>query len=447
MMHARQGWVFLIILLFLSGLLAGCQPPLDETELQTRVAQAVETLYAGLSPTPSTIAISTPTKSPTLLQVRADMSATLPPDPPQTLAPMATQTWLPPTATGLLLTETAIPTFQIVAGLVSLGVPGNYQVLGNHASISDLQVWQGKIYIAHGDWTQNTGPVRALAYDPAAGRFTWDENFLYDEEQVEILRVADDNLLVPGGDGRESWEYGNLYLHQPGVAWRKLRSLAGGVHVWDVAASGSFWLAVGSGEAGDGRIWVSTDGGKNWALDPNGVGLLGMDAVNPLNTHAGLFRLNGQIYLSAANGCSTFDGSSWQPAQGCEFNGRTVYKSMEWAGVVALVPYAPRTVDAASYLLLYDGATTQVVQFGQFVMDVTTMDGQLLVLTSPAAGKALIYSAGAPGESFSLLAALEMPPLYPLKPYAAWPQALEAWDGSLYLGLQDGQLLRYYLDD
>ena len=128
-------------------------------------------------------------------------------------------------------------------------------------------------------------------------------------------------------------------------------------------------------------------------------------------------------------------------------NGRTVYKSAEWAGVVVLVPYAPRAVDAASYLLMYDGATTQVVNFGQFVMDVTTMDGRLLVLTSPAAGAALIYSAGAPGENFSLLAALEMPPLYPLKPYAAWPQALEAWDGSLYLGLQDGQLLRYYLDD
>jgi len=447
MMRARQGWVFFLFLLFLSGLLAGCQQPLDETEMQTRVAQAVETLYAGLSPTPSLTATSTPTIPPTLQQVRADMSATLPPAPLETSVPTATQISLPPTATGLLLTETAIPTVQITAGLVSLGVPGNYQVLGNHASISDLQVWQGKIYIAHGDWTQNTGPVRALAYDPAAGTFLWDENFLLDEEQVEILRVADDNLLVPGGDGQESWEYGNLYLHQPGSAWRKLRSLAGGVHVWDVAASSSFWLAVGSGEAGDGRIWVSTDGGENWVLDPNGVGLLGMDAANPLNTHAGLFRLNGKIYLSAASGCFIFEAASWQPAPGCDLNGRTVHKSTEWAGVVALVPYAPRAVDAASYLLLYNGATTQVAHFGQFVMDVTTMDGRLLVLTSPAAGKALIYSAGAPGENFSLLAALEMPPLYPLKPYAAWPQALEAWDGSLYLGLQDGQLLRYDLDD
>ena len=319
MMRARQGWGFFIFLLFLSGLLAGCQPPMDETEMQTRVAQAVETLYTGLSPTPSLTATGTPTIPPTPLQVRADMSATLPPNPPETLAPTATQTSLPPTDTGLLLTETSIPTVQITEGLVSLGVPGNYQVLGNHASISDLQVWQGKIYIAHGDWTQNSGPVRALAYDPGAGGFIWDENFLFDEEKVEVFHVADGNLLVPGGDGRESWEFGNLYLHQPGVAWRKLRSLAGGVHIWDVAASGRLWLAVGSGEAGDGRIWVSTDGGENWALDPNGVGLLGMDAANPLNTHAGLFRLNGQIYLSAANGCFTFDGISWLSAPGCDF--------------------------------------------------------------------------------------------------------------------------------
>ena len=415
--------------------------------MQTRVALAVETLYAGLSPTPLFLSTSTPTISPTPLQIRADMSATLPPNPSKTPALKATQTPLPSsTAIGQPLTETTIPTLQLAEGLISLGAPGNYRLLGSHARITDLQVWQGKIFIAHGDWTQNTGPVRALAYDPAAGDFVWDENFLFDDEQVEILRVADGNLLVPGGDGQESWDFGNLYFHQPGTAWRKIRSLPGGVHVWDVAASGGVWVAVGSGDVGDGRIWVSTNSGDDWVLDPFGAQLLGVDAENPLNTHAGLFRLGGQIYLSAANGCFTYDGNSWQPAPGCDMSGRTVYKTAEWGGAVALVPYAPRPVDAANYLLVYDGATTQMVNFGQPVQDVTTMDSRLLVLTTPSEGKALIYSAVTPVETFSLLVDLEMPPLDPLKPYAAWPQALEAWDGSLYLGLQDGQLLRYNLD-
>ena len=447
MVHARQGWVFFIFSLFLSGFLASCQQPVDETQMQTRVAQAVETLYAGLSPTPSLRVTSTSTSIPATSL--AEMSPTLPPppDPTETFAPSASQTLLPPTATTWLVTETAIPTVQLANGLVSLGVPGNYQTLGSHARITDLQVWQAKIYIAHGDWIQNSGPVRALAYDPATGAFVWDENYLFDEEQVEILRLVDGNLLIPGGDGRESWEFGNLYLHQPGAAWRKLRSLAGGVHIWDVAASGSHWVAVGSGEAGDGRIWRSVDDGGNWMLDSVGDSLLGVDAENPLNTHAGLFRLNGQLYLSAASGCYLDDGSSWQPALGCDLIGRTIHKSVEWGGVAVLLPYFTRPVDAASLLLVYDGATTELIDFGLPVLDVTTLEGQLLVLTSPGAGKAQIFSSAAPGQGFTLLVELALPPLYPLKPSAAWPLAMEAWDGSLYLGLQDGQLLRYDLND
>jgi len=115
--------------------------------------------------------------------------------------------------------------------------------------------------------------------------------------------------------------------------------------------------------------------------------------------------------------------------------------------VAVLLPYFTRPVDAASLLLVYDGATTELIDFGLPVLDVTTLEGQLLVLTSPAAGKAQIFSSAAPGQGFTLLVELALPPLYPLKPSAAWPLAMEAWDGSLYLGLQDGQLLRYDLND
>jgi hypothetical protein len=442
MMHARQGWVFLLVLAFCSGLLAGCQQQLDEIDLQTRVARAVETLYAGLSPTPVLLHTRTPSLAAPSILVEFSSSPTPSPSPIPSLAASATWTAGPPSPA-----ETAIPTPQLDEGLVSLGVPGNYQLLGSHARITDLQVWQGRIYIAHGDWTQNTGPVRALAYDPAVGAFIWDENFLFDEEQVEILRVADDNLLVPGGDGLESWEFGNLYLGQPGQAWRKLRSLPGGVHVWDVAAVGNQWAAVGSGEVGDGRIWLSEDGGVTWNLDPAGPELLGVDGENPLNTHAGLFRLNGQVYLSAASGCWQKDQQSWQPAAGCDLADRTIHKYVEWGGVAALVPYFSRPVDAANYLVMYNGTVTWEIEFGQPVLDVTNLEGRLLVLTSPAAGQAQIFSLDSPAAEFRLLLELNLPLLYPLKPFAAWPLALEAWDGWLYLGLQDGQFLRYRLDN
>lgn len=340
-------------------------------------------------------------------------------------------------------TATFMPTPSPVTGIETLGVPGRYQPHGSHARITDLQTWQGRIYIGHGDWVENTGPVRALAYDPAAGSLTWDENFSFAEEQVEVFRPGDGGLLVPGGDGQESWEFGSLYLHQAGAAWRQLRSLPGGVHVWDVVVIGDDWAAVGSGPAGEGRIWLSFNGGADWTLDAQGARLLGADADNPLNTHAGLFQLNGHIYLSAQAGCFVLQGSAWVSAEGCNLAGRTVYKSVAWGSGMALVPYASRLPEAAAFLLFYDGTATQTFDFRQSVLDVTTLDGKLLVLASPAAGRANIYAASTPGEGFNLLWGLDLPVLDPMKPSPAWPLALEALDGYLYLGLQDGQLLRY----
>lgn len=443
MMCPRQVRVFFALLFI--ALLAGCQQPLDEAEFQTQVARAVETLYAGLTPTaglPTTT--SQPTSTP--LQVLAEMSPTLPPlTATASPSPSVTATKTLP-ATAVPVPETAIPTAELAEDLVSLGTPGNYRVLGSHARITDLQAWQGRIFIAHGDWTQNSGPVRALAYDPAAGSFLWDESFSFDEEQVEILRVGGDTLLVPGGDGREDWSFGNLYLHRPGNPWQKLRSLPGGVHVWDAVINGSTWIAVGSGDAGDGRIWISSDGGVTWNLDPAGAALLGVDAQNPLNTHAGLFRLNGLIYLSTASGCFMYQEESWQHAPGCDLS-RSVQKYVEWDRWAVLVPYFSRPVDAADFLWFYDGITTQAVGFGQYVLDAVIYQGQLLVLTSPAAGKAQVFYSPNPAAGLTLLADLELPSGDILKPYADWPLALEALDGALYFGLNDGQLIRYELDD
>lgn len=453
MMHPRQGrYCFLILLLF-SGFLAACQPQADDLGLQTRVAQAVETLVAAVTQTATLLPPQpTPQPTPVLVEVSADSTplptASLEPIPPESPSSTAEPTEAPPP---ILETEqpaaTATDAAPIGGEIIPLGVPGGYVARGSHARITDLQVWQGRIYIAHGDWTLNTGPVRAVAYNPAAGSFLWDEQYTFNEEEIEVFRVYEAALLAPGGDGREDWSFGSLYVKSPGAGWSQLRRLPGGVHVWDTAISGSLWVAVGSGDGGEGRIWISNDGGSTWALDPAGQTLLGINADDPLQTHAGLFRLGGQIHLAGPNGCFVYLSPDWQPAPGCDLAGLPVFKSAEWNGIVALVPYAARPVDAAGKLFLYDGISTRTLDFGQPVLDAVEYNGRLLVLTAPAAGKAQIFSLTSPEGEFNLLAALDLPPLNPLKPYAAWPTALEALDGSLYLGLQDGQLIRFILQE
>lgn len=426
---------------------------MDDLELQTRVAQAVDTLVAAATRTATFLAAQpTPQPTPALVEVSAEFtplpSATNEPVSPETSSPTAEPTETPPPMPQTEQPAATATTGTLIGGeMIPLGVPGGYVNLGSHARITDLQVWQGRIYIAHGDWMQNTGPVRAVAYDPAGGLFQWDDQYSFNEEQIEIFRVFDDNLLVPGGDGREDWSFGSLYVKSPGAGWSQLRRLPGGVHVWDVAASGNLWAAVGSGDAGDGRIWISNDGGSTWTLDPAGQTLLGANSSDPLKTHAGLFRLSGQIHLAGPNGCFVYLPPDWQSAPGCDTAGLPVFKSVEWNGIAVLAPYAARPVDAAGKLFLYDGASTRAVDFGQPVLDAVEYNGQLLVLTAPAAGKAQIFSTAAPQADFSLLAAVDLPPLDPLKPYTAWPTALEALDGSLYLGLLDGQLIRFVLQE
>ncbi len=128
--------------------------------------------------------------------------------------------------------------------------------------ISDLEAYQGRLFIGYGDLVNNVGPIPVLSYNPEDNSF--DASFTADEEELFNFRIFDDTLYVPGTDPRESWDFGNLYkLPSINEKWIKLRSIPAGIHTFDVIKYKQKLFVIISGWA-DALIYSSADGGLSW---------------------------------------------------------------------------------------------------------------------------------------------------------------------------------------
>ena len=61
----------------------------------------------------------------------------------------------------------------------SLGIPAEGLVPFEGLGINVLKLWNGRIYIGHGEGTINTGPTEIISFDPATMRFL--NEYLTDE--------------------------------------------------------------------------------------------------------------------------------------------------------------------------------------------------------------------------------------------------------------------------
>jgi hypothetical protein len=67
-------------------------------------------------------------------------------------------------------------------------------------NVWDLQVFNGKIYLAGGSTQENTGPINVWAYNPQTK--TFDREYAVDEEAIEHYKVFDNELYIPAADPR-----------------------------------------------------------------------------------------------------------------------------------------------------------------------------------------------------------------------------------------------------
>lgn len=371
-------------------------------------------------------------------------SATTVSPPTATPAPTTTPTrtpTLPPTPTP----SPAISSQVQLLEWELLGVPASYKPVESHWSLWDLQLWHERIYLAHGDWAGNTGPVRMIYYDLSSGEFVHDDGFIADEEAIEVYRVFDDTLYAPGADATEEWEFGNLYCKRWGETWVKRRAIPMALHMWDVGLLGETLVAIGRTVKGNnqafGAVWTSTDNGQSWEWGPD---FQAAGYAEP----SSVFVLGGRLYVTTVGtGCIVFDGSTWAEADCLASYLLTgtahVHKNALFENAVAMAPYW-NILDTR--LHFFDGAERWAVDFGQPVCDVVSTEEGLFVLSGVPSGQGAIYHASSLAcrcaGDFARIVDLDM------MDRAAPPErvqatlSLEYAGGRFYVGLADGRLFR-----
>lgn len=133
-------------------------------------------------------------------------------------------------------------------------------------NVWDLCASEGELLIGAGNSSNvgpspNAGPVPLVAYSPSNGQFR--TVFTVDDEQIDIFRVLDGKVYIPGHDPRESWELGNFYCREQGGVWRKHRNIPSGIHNYDMASRGGI-LFAGLGTQNAAAVAMSRDSGNTW---------------------------------------------------------------------------------------------------------------------------------------------------------------------------------------
>jgi len=283
--------------------------------------------------------------------------------------------------------------------------------------------------------------------------------FVTDEEQVEQFRAFDGALWIAGVDATEDAWLGNVYRRSDG-AWTKLRTVPNGVHVHDVAAwRGALW-AVGSGgtpsewNARDiyGHLWRSDDRGARFAIaarhhnqrmgDARWVRLL------PLAESMLLFgyRTDSAGRASVVN--ARFDGAEAAAlAEGDPLRTSFITETLPLAeGGIARGavnnPAGPGLVHRA-YRVDAAGRATVIAHLeGRAVLDIARVEGSdALVVLSADHGE---WGRDRPDWSVRVETTRD---LVRFEPVAQWDtvdavRAVAVWRGRVYLGRDDGVVLR-----
>ena len=194
-------------------------------------------------------------------------------------------------------------------GIMELGIPTALyytdKLIANNGW--DIVIRDGILYRGAGDYSANSGATTIWAYNIATG--VWSPSGKADDEAVHRFVDLNGTLTALGTDATGNWEFGNFYQLIDGK-WQKFRTIAGGVHVYDMAVfDGKIFAGIGT-DVGGCPVSVSTDGGQTFQSVPLYVD--GQPLVMEEDQFARcyeLLTLNGKLYaevtLSGGTGGSS----------------------------------------------------------------------------------------------------------------------------------------------
>lgn len=132
------------------------------------------------------------------------------------------------------------------------------QVLGS------LFAFDGRVHLGYGDYSDNTGPILAVAWEPELADFV--ELGVLPTEEVQWFRPGLAELYAPAIDPDGHQESGGVYRLDCGSdAWTIGAPIPGAVHVYDVARqAGSIYASTGSLTGAPALVMRSDDRGASW---------------------------------------------------------------------------------------------------------------------------------------------------------------------------------------
>ncbi len=252
--------------------------------------------------------------------------------------------------------------------------PGGQNIYARN--IWDLCAFNGEVWVGAGNSSntgpaRNAGPVPVLAFTPSNGHFRIVATV--DEEQIDVFRVLNKTVYVPGHDPRENWAFGNYYCFEGEGRWRKFRNIPSGVHNYDMtAAAGTLFAGLGTPEGA--AVAVSTDSGASWTNMP-----IANSRVYAFVTVDQEVYATGAIDTTAGRGRKGTEGTRagifhYEGASG--FRPRTDLGPRQlFPGVTVSPKSAARiarsvsSADHAAYLGAYCHNDHQFMPFGAFVVE------------------------------------------------------------------------------
>ncbi len=321
-------------------------------------------------------------------------------------------------------------------------------------AITDLIVWDDRLWFGYGDATLNLGPVDLRHFtEPEPEAVAWD--FTTDEEQVDQYRHLGEVLAVPGVDATEDGLMGNAYTLSPGGSWYKSRTLEMAWHVHDIAVLDDVVYACGSGGTLDdynnstvkALFFRSQDGGRTFETvaqiphpDPPGdhrfTHLLAVgDAVYALGYRSDLQVINGFVaFRQDADGFAPY--ADWPYF----FVTHTASLTSD-LGLVVGVDVSSDPLTWGCLMATPDsGFSPAAICEGKTVLDVEPLgDGRALLLY--LSGDAYPVDVIGPWE-VGVGLTTDGTDLTELtsQTLETMPDSIAFWRGSLYLGMSNGQV-------
>lgn len=224
-------------------------------------------------------------------------------------APASAAKPTPPSTTPVVL-----PTYP--TSVVGISPQAAAKPTSSGKTIRSLTMDNGKFYVGHGDYLENSGPTKVSTFDPVTRTFA-ESGLTAPTEEITTYRKINGKMYAPWTDptGSATAKQG-FSTNASGVWTNEFKAPA--EHVYDVASlTGSDLWMVGSaknvsGTKGGAAAYRSTDGGASWSLVSKDTSL----------TETGYERyywaaaLGGKMYMQAQGVTEdppvrVFDGARW----------------------------------------------------------------------------------------------------------------------------------------